>query len=191
MLLIAGVDEVGRGPLIGDVVTAAVILDPKKPIEGLRDSKKLSAKKREYLSIQIQARALAWSIGRCTPDEIDQLNILQATMLAMTRAVSALIIQPDSVLVDGNRCPHWQYQSEAIVRGDDLYPQIAAASILAKVTRDSDMLSLHAIYPQYGFDRHKGYPTADHLAALAIYGPLACHRKSFKPVQHALLKRAT
>jgi ribonuclease HII len=188
-LLVAGVDEVGRGPLVGDVVTAAVILDPNKPIEGLRDSKKLSEKKREYLNLQIQEHALAWAIGRCSPQEIDQLNILQATMLAMTRAVAALSVQPDKVLVDGNRCPNWHYHSEAIVKGDDLFQQIAAASIVAKVARDNDMVNLHKQYPAYGFDRHKGYPTAAHFAALAEHGPLDCYRKSFKPVQHAIQKQ--
>lgn len=184
--LIAGVDEVGRGPLIGDVVTAAVILDPLRPIEGLRDSKKLSAKKRESLDIEIREKALAWAIGRCSPVEIDELNILQATMLAMTRAVAALSVQPNKVLVDGNRCPNWTYNSEAIVKGDDLFPQIAAASIIAKVARDNDMLSLHNQFPMYGFDKHKGYPTAVHMQALAEYGPLESHRKSFKPVQKAI-----
>jgi len=186
--LVAGVDEVGRGPLVGDVVTAAVILDPHSPIEGLRDSKKLSEKKRESLSVLIKEQAMAWSIGRCTPDEIDTFNILQATMLAMHRAVSQLSVQPDMVLVDGNRCPNWQYQSEAIVKGDDLHAQIAAASIIAKVERDKDMLDLHIQHSQYGFDKHKGYPTAVHLAALDKYGPLAGHRKSFKPVQNAIEK---
>ncbi|WP_371192615.1 ribonuclease HII [Glaciecola sp. SC05] len=187
--LIAGVDEVGRGPLIGDVVTAAVILDPKKPIEGLRDSKKLSAKKREYLNLQIQEHAIAWAIGRCSPTEIDELNILQATMLAMTRAVAGLNVKPHKVLVDGNRCPNWEYESEAIVKGDDLFQEIAAASIIAKVARDNDMVMLHQQYPEYGFERHKGYPTAAHLAALNEYGPLESHRKSFKPVQNAIQKQ--
>ncbi|MFC4700015.1 ribonuclease HII [Glaciecola siphonariae] len=187
-MLIAGVDEVGRGPLVGDVVTAAVILDPKHPIEGLRDSKKLSAKKREALNLLIKEHALAWAIGRCTPSEIDKLNILQATMLAMTRAVEALAIAPDKVLVDGNRCPNWRYQSEAIVKGDDLYKEIAAASIIAKVARDNDMLCLHNQFPEYGFDQHKGYPTAMHLSALAKYGALDSHRKSFKPVQRSTLR---
>lgn len=186
--LIAGVDEVGRGPLVGDVVTAAVILDPKQPIEGLRDSKKLSAKMREYLNLQIQEKALAWSIGRCSPQEIDELNILQATMLAMTRAVQGLSVTPTKVLVDGNRCPNWEYNSEAIVKGDDLFQQIAAASIIAKVARDNDMVVLHRQYPQYGFDRHKGYPTAAHFAALSEYGALECYRKSFKPVQKVMQK---
>jgi ribonuclease HII len=188
-ILIAGVDEVGRGPLIGDVVTAAVILDPANPIEGLRDSKKLSEKKREFLDIQIREKALAWAIGRCTPTEIDELNILQATMLAMTRAVDGLSIRPDKVLVDGNRCPKWRYESEAIVKGDDLFAQIAAASIIAKVARDNDMIALHNQFPLYGFNKHKGYPTAVHMQALAEHGPLDSHRKSFKPVQQAIIAK--
>lgn len=185
--LIAGVDEVGRGPLVGDVVTAAVILDPSHPIEGLKDSKKLSASKREFLSEQIQNYALAWALGRATVQEIDELNILHATMLAMKRAVDALSIVPDKVLVDGNRCPRWQYASEAIVKGDSLYPQIAAASIIAKVARDKDMLNLHNQYPEYGFDKHKGYPTAQHLSALVQHGALSSHRRSFKPVRDVLI----
>lgn len=187
MTLIAGVDEVGRGPLVGDVVTAAVILDPSHPIEGLKDSKKLSASKREFLSEQIQNYALAWALGRATVQEIDELNILHATMLAMQRAVDALSIVPDKVLVDGNRCPKWSYESEAIVKGDSLYPQIAAASIIAKVARDKDMLNLHNQHPEYGFDKHKGYPTAQHLSALVQHGALSSHRRSFKPVRDVLI----
>jgi ribonuclease HII len=187
MTLIAGVDEVGRGPLVGDVVTAAVILDPSHPIEGLKDSKKLTASKREFLSEQIQKYALAWALGRASVQEIDELNILHATMLAMKRAVDALDIAPDKVLVDGNRCPKWSYPSEAIVKGDSLYPQIAAASIIAKVARDKDMLNLHNQHPEYGFDKHKGYPTAQHMAALVQYGALSSHRRSFKPVQNVLM----
>jgi ribonuclease HII len=185
--LIAGVDEVGRGPLVGDVVTAAVILDPSHPIEGLKDSKKLSASKREFLSEQIQQYALAWALGRASVQEIDELNILHATMLAMKRAVDALGTAPDKVLVDGNRCPNWSYPSEAIVKGDSLYPQIAAASIIAKVARDKEMLNLHNQHPEYGFDKHKGYPTAQHMSALLQYGALSSHRRSFKPVQHVLM----
>lgn len=185
--LIAGVDEVGRGPLVGDVVTAAVILDPANPIVGLKDSKKLSASKREFLSAQIQQYALAWSLGRASVQEIDELNILHATMLAMKRAVDGLIITPHKVLVDGNRCPNWSYASEAIVKGDSLYPQIAAASIIAKVARDKDMLNLHNQHPEYGFDKHKGYPTAQHMSALAEHGALNSHRSSFKPVQNVLM----
>ena len=186
--LIAGVDEVGRGPLVGDVVTAAVILDPNRPIDGLNDSKKLSEKKREQLAPLIRERALAWSIGRASPREIDELNILHATMLAMARAVQGLAVTPDWVRVDGNRLPRWHYAGEAVVRGDALYPEIAAASILAKVVRDQDMYVLDKQYPVYGFAQHKGYPTASHLAALAQYGPLDVYRKSFKPVRLALEK---
>jgi ribonuclease HII len=185
--LIAGVDEVGRGPLVGDVVTAAVILNPSHPIEGLKDSKKLSASKREFLSEQIQQYALAWALGRASVQEIDELNILHATMLAMKRAVDALGTAPDKVLVDGNRCPNWSYPSEAIVKGDSLYPQIAAASIIAKVARDKEMLNLHNQHPEYGFDKHKGYPTAQHMSALLQYGALSSHRRSFKPVQNVLM----
>ncbi|MCW8107555.1 ribonuclease HII [Alteromonas ponticola] len=181
--LIAGVDEVGRGPLIGDVVTAAVILDPAKPIAGLTDSKKLSAKKREGYAELIKQNAIAWAIGRASPEEIDSLNILHATLLAMARAVDNLIIKPTFVRVDGNRIPQWTYAAEAVVKGDSLHAEISAASILAKVTRDDDMLALHERYPQYGFDGHKGYPTQAHFAALAKHGVLPMHRKSFKPVQ--------
>lgn len=187
--LIAGVDEVGRGPLVGDVVTAAVILDPKSPIAGLTDSKKLSEKKREYLFDVIQQKALSWSIGRASPKEIDDINILQATMLAMTRAVEGLHIQPEFVRVDGNRCPKWLYKSEAIVKGDLYHAEISAASILAKVTRDREMLLLDKSFPQYGFAGHKGYPTKHHMQALEEYGPIKEHRFSFKPVQLAAAKR--
>ncbi len=187
--LVAGVDEVGRGPLVGDVVTAAVILDPTKPIAGLADSKKLSEKKREALALLIQQNALSWAIGRASPQEIDELNILQATMLAMTRAVQALSIQPEHVMVDGNRCPKWGYSSEAIVKGDGLIAQISAASIIAKVARDNEMLILDRAYPEYGFAQHKGYPTAFHLSKLAELGPLPQYRMSFKPVQLSLAAR--
>jgi ribonuclease HII len=187
--LIAGVDEVGRGPLVGDVVTAAVILDPLNAIEGLTDSKKLSEKKREQLFFIIKERALSWSIGRASPLEIDELNILHATMLAMQRAVGALHIQPDFVRVDGNRCPNWHYESEAIVKGDLLHAEISAASILAKVTRDLEMVALDQSYPQYGFARHKGYPTKQHILALEQHGPIKQHRFSFKPVQLAAATR--
>ena len=181
--LIAGVDEVGRGPLVGDVVKAAVVLDPAKPIEGLTDSKKLSEKKRNALSEEIKAKALYWSIGRASPEEIDKLNILHATMLAMTRAVDALGVTPNFVRVDGNRLPAWNYPSEAVVKGDSLHAEISAASIIAKVERDNDMLVLHEAYPQYNFAGHKGYPTKAHFAALAEFGVLDCYRKSFKPVR--------
>ena len=187
--LIAGVDEVGRGPLVGDVVTAAVILDPSKPIPGLADSKKLSEKKRDALAVLIQQHALCWAIGRASPQEIDELNILHATMLAMTRAVQALRIQPDHVMVDGNRCPKWQYSSEAIVKGDGLIAEISAASIIAKVARDQEMQDLDKAYPAYGFAKHKGYPTAFHLSKLAELGPLPQYRMSFKPVQLSLAAR--
>lgn len=187
--IIAGVDEVGRGPLVGDVVTAAVILDPNYPIAGLADSKKLSEKKRLLLAKEIQQHALAWSIGRASPQEIDELNILHATMLAMTRAVQGLTIQPNHVMVDGNRCPDWEYSSEAIVKGDGLIAEISAASIIAKVTRDQEMTDLDNQYPEYGFAKHKGYPTAFHLAKLAELGPLPQYRMSFRPVQQSLAAR--
>lgn len=186
--LIAGVDEVGRGPLVGDVVTAAVILDPKNPISGLDDSKKVSAKKREGLYQEIVEKSLAWSVGRASPVEIDSLNILHATMLAMCRAVEGLSVQPQHVMVDGNRCPDWEYSSEAVVKGDGLIAEISAASIIAKVTRDREMLSLHQAHPEYGFDQHKGYPTKFHLEKLAQLGPLKEYRVSFKPVRLALAK---
>lgn len=187
--LIAGVDEVGRGPLVGDVVTAAVILDPASPILGLTDSKKLSEKKREALFDKIIEHALCFSIGRASPAEIDELNILHATMLAMTRAVDGLRVSPDFVRVDGNRCPKWQYASEAIVKGDLLHGEISAASIIAKVTRDREMAILHEKYPQYGFAKHKGYPTKLHVEALQQHGPTPHHRFSFKPVQLAASSR--
>ncbi|MFC0309160.1 ribonuclease HII [Gallibacterium trehalosifermentans] len=182
--LIAGVDEVGRGPLIGAVVTAAVILDPNQPILGLADSKKLSEKKRLILAEEIKAKALAWSLGRAEASEIDHLNILQATMLAMCRAVQGLAIQPDFVLIDGNRIPQaLGIPAQAVVKGDSLVAEISAASILAKVARDQEMVELHQKYPDYGFDRHKGYPTAFHLEMLAKYGILPEHRRSFAPVK--------
>ncbi len=183
---IAGVDEVGRGPLVGDVVTAAVILNPQAPIAGLTDSKKLSARRRERIAEDIRQSALAWSIGRATPQEIDELNILHATMLAMQRAVEGLSVTPSLVRVDGNRAPQWQYATETIIKGDALFAEISAASILAKVTRDADMHDLDVQYPHYGFAGHKGYPTKAHFAALAEYGVLPCYRKSFKPVQARL-----
>ncbi len=182
--LIAGVDEVGRGPLVGAVVTAAVILDPERPITGLADSKKLSEKKRLLLAEEIKEKALAWSLGRAEATEIDQLNILQATMLAMCRAVQGLHIQPDFVLIDGNRIPAaLNIAAQAVVKGDSLVAEISAASILAKVARDQEMLLLHQKYLQYGFDRHKGYPTKLHLEMLEKYGILAEHRQSFAPVK--------
>jgi len=184
--LIAGVDEVGRGPLVGDVVTAAVILDPAKPIEGLTDSKKLSEKKRIALAKEIKANALFWAIGRATPEEIDKLNILHATMLAMKRAVEGLAVVPDFVRVDGNRLPDWAYAAEAVVKGDSLHAEISAASIIAKVARDNDMIALDELHPEYGFAGHKGYPTKAHFEALAANGVLNCYRKSFKPVKALL-----
>jgi len=185
-LRIAGVDEVGRGPLAGDVVTAAVILDPARPIQGLRDSKKLSETRRQQLAEQIMEHALAWSVARASVAEIDELNILQASLLAMHRAVAALAPQPEYVLVDGNRLPRWQYASEPVVKGDDRVAAIAAASILAKVQRDSELVELGRQYPGYGFDRHKGYPTAVHLEALRTLGVTPAHRKSFAPVKNLL-----
>lgn len=187
--LIAGVDEVGRGPLVGDVVTAAVILDPARPIAGLNDSKKLSARKREALALEIRDKALAFAIARASVAEIDHLNILHATMLAMQRAVLALPLQPTLVLVDGNRAPQLPMAVQTLVGGDGREPAISAASILAKVTRDGEMAELARRYPAYGFDRHKGYPTADHLAALARHGALAEHRRSFRPVAEVLAQQ--
>ncbi|MFS2222759.1 ribonuclease HII [Pantoea sp. B65] len=184
---IAGVDEVGRGPLVGAVVTAAVILDPARPIKGLADSKKLSEKRRLALYDEIKANALAWSVGRAEPEEIDRLNILHATMLAMQRAVAALPLAPDYVLIDGNRCPALPMPSLAVVKGDSLVAEISAASIIAKVTRDREMTELDKLFPQYGFARHKGYPTAFHLEKLTQHGVTAHHRRSFAPVRNALL----
>lgn len=183
MMLVAGVDEVGRGPLIGNVVTAAVILDPNRPIAGLTDSKKLSERKRERFFPEIMEKSLCWAIGEATPAEIDQLNIYQATMLAMTRAVRGLATCPDFVKVDGNKVPDWPWDSEAIIKGDLTVPEISAASILAKVTRDRQMQALDKQYPEFGFAQHKGYPTKLHLEKLQQFGPLAEHRRSFKPVK--------
>ncbi len=188
---IAGVDEVGRGPLVGDVVTAAVILDPDNPIEGLKDSKKLSEKKREILSLEIKKKAIAWSIGRASPEEIDTLNILHATMLAMQRAVQGLKVTPDFILVDGNRTPTFAnnkgiIDSQAVVKVDDRVIEISAASILAKVTRDNEMIALDKLYPDYGFAKHKGYPTKVHLEKIIELGVLDCYRQSFKPVARVL-----
>lgn len=183
---IAGVDEVGRGPLVGAVVTAAVILDPNQPIIGLTDSKKLSEKRRLVLAEEIKAKALAWSLGRAEPEEIDTLNILHATMLAMQRAVAGLAIQPDVVLIDGNRCPSLPMPAQAVVKGDSLVAEISAASILAKVARDQEMAELDKQFPDYGFAQHKGYPTSLHFAKLAELGATPFHRKSFAPVAKAL-----
>lgn len=184
--LLCGVDEVGRGPLAGDVVTAAVILDPAQPIEGLNDSKKLSEKKRDLLFEEIQQKAMSFAIARATVAEIDELNILQASLLAMKRAVELLPIQPEHVLVDGNKIPKWQYSSEAVVSGDARVPAIAAASILAKVTRDREMVAFDQTFPGYGFAKHKGYPTKVHLQALAELGVSEIHRRSYAPVRKFL-----
>jgi len=180
--LIAGVDEVGRGPLAGPVIAAAVILDPKHKIQGLADSKLLTAKKREYLANKIKECARAWSIGRAEVEEIDRINILQASLLAMQHAVLALAVLPSLVLVDGNRCPKLNCPSQAIIKGDQKIAEISAASILAKVYRDAEMCSLDTVYPDYGFAKHKGYGTAQHLQALKERGPLPIHRRSFAPV---------
>jgi ribonuclease HII len=187
---IAGVDEVGRGPLVGDVVTAAVILDPNNPIVGLADSKKLTEKKRLLLAEEIKAKALCYCVARATVQEIDELNILNATMLAMSRAVAGLSQQPDFVFVDGNRIPKLTMDAQAVVKGDGLVAEISAASILAKVTRDQEMVELDAAYPEYGFAGHKGYPTKAHFEALEQHGVTPHHRRSFKPVQQALLKHS-
>ena len=189
--LVAGVDEAGRGPLAGPVVAAAVILDPENPIAGLRDSKKLSAKQREKLSAEIQSHAIAWAIAQAEVEEIDNINILQASLLAMQRAVQDLTEQGFStqiqrVLVDGNRCPNLPYPAEAIIKGDMTEPAISAASILAKVARDQMMEALHEQYPVYEFNKHKGYPTVRHRQLLGYHGPCPSHRRSFAPVARSL-----
>jgi ribonuclease HII len=184
--IIAGVDEVGRGPLVGNVVAAAVVLDPNNPIEGLADSKKLTEKRRNALNIEILEKSLSWCIASATPAEIDELNILHASMLAMQRAVEGLAITPDFAYIDGNRCPSLNCASEAVVKGDSKIAEISAASIIAKVARDSEMKDLDLLHPEYGFAKHKGYPTALHFEALAKYGPLPQHRRSFKPVKKLL-----
>jgi ribonuclease HII len=185
-ILIVGVDEVGRGPLAGDVVTAAVILDDNNPIQGLADSKKLTEKRREFLENIIKEKALAWSLGRANPKEIDELNILQATLLAMKRAVEGLAIKPSHALVDGHQAPNLACPVTTIIKGDQSEPAIAAASILAKVARDREMQAMEELYPGYGFAQHKGYPTKQHQQALMELGPTIIHRRSFKPVQLAL-----
>lgn len=182
-LLTAGVDEVGRGPLCGDVVTAAVILDPNNPIAGLNDSKKLTEKRREALYLEIKEKALSFCIARASVAEIDELNILQASLLAMHRAVAGLSVQPEFVLVDGNRVPNWPYRAQAVVKGDSRVPAIAAASILAKVTRDREMAEFDTVYPGYGMAGHKGYPTKVHLEALKQLGITPIHRRSYAPVR--------
>lgn len=190
LIWICGVDEAGRGPLVGAVVAGAVVLDPNNPIEGLKDSKKLSAARREYLYEQIMEKAKACGVGEASPLEIDHINILQATMLAMRRAIEDLATRlggwPDKALIDGNRCPELPIAAEAIVRGDAKEPAISAASIVAKVTRDRQMMALHELYPEYGFAQHMGYPTEAHFAALKQYGACDQHRRSFSPVRKVL-----
>ena len=181
--IICGVDEAGRGPLAGPVFAAAVILDPARPIDGLRDSKKLTEARRDELAIEIKTYALAWSIAQCSEQEIDELNILQATMQAMRRAVEGLAMLPTLALIDGNRCPVMGVRSEAIIKGDDKVPAISAASILAKTARDHALRQLHLQYPHYAFDQHKGYPTELHLERLRLHGISPVHRKSYAPVR--------
>lgn len=184
---IAGVDEAGRGPLVGSVVAAAVILDPNNPVEGLNDSKKLTEKKREKLFIEIREKALAWAIAEASAAEIDEHNILQASLLAMRRAVEALPVQPEHVLVDGNKIPQGLAMScDAVVGGDALHAEISAASILAKVTRDHQMIEMDQKHPQFGFAKHKGYPTKAHFEAIALHGVIDEHRRSFGPVKKVL-----
>ncbi len=183
---IAGVDEVGRGCLAGPVVAAAVILDPNRPIKGLRDSKKLSAKKRDELAEEIKEKALAWSVAAMGPEVIDKINILQATLEAMKAAVEKLPVEPDFVQVDGNKLPKWKWLSEAVVKGDDKVEWISAASIIAKTTRDAYMCKIAKLYPQYGFEHHVGYGTAEHIKALKAYGPTPIHRKTFAPVREVI-----
>lgn len=190
LIWICGVDEAGRGPLVGAVVAGAVVLDPNKPIDGLKDSKKLTAARREFLYKQIIEKSKAWGVGEASPTEIDSINILQATMLAMRRAIEDLTTRlggwPDKALIDGNRCPELPIAAEAIIKGDAKEPAISAASILAKVTRDRQMMLLHERHPEYGFAQHMGYPTAAHFAALKQYGACVEHRRSFSPVRKVL-----
>ncbi len=183
---ICGVDEAGRGPLAGPVYAAAVILDPAKPIPGLKDSKLLSETKRNFLAARIREHSIAWAVALASVEEIDRLNILQATLLAMQRAVAGLGVLPDEAWIDGNRCPTLLCRARAIVQGDRLHAVISAASILAKTARDAEMRRLHQHFPQYSFDRHKGYPTPEHLALLARHGPSEIHRRSFAPVRRIL-----
>ena len=188
-MIVCGVDEAGRGPLAGPVYAAAVILDPGRPIAGLKDSKLLSERKRDFLRKEIEERSSAWAIAIATVEEIDRINILQASLLAMRRAVEQLAVRPDEAWIDGNRAPKLSCRTRTIVQGDRLHPVISAASILAKTARDAEMLSLHKRFPEYGFDRHKGYPTPEHLASLEKHGPCVIHRRSFAPVQlHLHLK---
>jgi len=185
--LLAGADEAGRGPLVGNVVAAAVILDQEQPIEGLADSKKLSAKRRESLAAEIMQKAKAWAVVSVSAVDIDRINILQASLLAMKQAVEQLSVTPDHVFIDGNRCPEMACPATAIVKGDARVAEISAASILAKVARDEQMQELHTVFPQYGFDQHKGYPTKAHMAALAEHGPCPEHRRSYAPVRKCLV----
>lgn len=187
--LVVGVDEVGRGPLAGPVVAGAVILNPQKPIDGLADSKRLSEKRRDALAKEIRSNALAWALGRAEAEEIDTINILQASLLAMRRAVLALDRRPDFALIDGNRCPDLPCESEAIVKGDARIPEISAASIIAKVARDTEMCEMDELYPGYGLASHKGYPSKQHLEALARLGVTPIHRRSFGPVRRLLDNR--
>ena len=190
LIWICGVDEAGRGPLVGSVVAGAVVLDPENPIEGLKDSKKLTAARREFLYEQIMVKAKAWGVGEASPTEIDNINILQATMLAMRRAIEDLASRlgtwPDKALIDGNRCPDLPIAAVAIIKGDTKEPAISAASIVAKVTRDRQMQLLHERHPQYGFAQHMGYPTEAHFAALKEFGVCEEHRRSFSPVRKVL-----
>ena len=190
LIWVCGVDEAGRGPLVGSVVAGAVVLDPNRPIDGLKDSKKLTAARREFLYEHIIERSKAWGVGEASPTEIDSINILQATMLAMRRAIEDLAERlggwPDKALIDGNRCPELPIAAEAIIKGDAKEPAISAASILAKVTRDRQMMLLHERHPEYGFSQHMGYPTAAHFAALKQYGACVEHRRSFSPVRKVL-----
>ena len=188
MTLTCGVDEAGRGPLAGPVYAAAVILDPARPVAGLADSKTLTPRQRETLALEVRLRAVAWAVASASVEEIDTLNILQASLLAMRRAVEQLAVTPQLVLVDGLHRPRLTIPVRAIVRGDATVAEIAAASIIAKVARDTEMLELHQQHPQYGFDRHKGYPTSAHLAALRKHGVSAVHRRSFAPVRSLLLR---
>jgi ribonuclease HII len=181
--MVCGVDEAGRGPLAGPVYAAAVILNPERRVNGLADSKVLSAERREILAERIKERAVAWSIASATVEEIDRINIFQAAMLAMRRAVEALAVRPDEAWIDGNHCPELSCRSRAIVDGDAKHKMISAASILAKTARDAEMCALHERYPQYGFDRHKGYSTPEHFESLAKFGPCEIHRRSFDPVK--------
>ena len=190
LIWVCGVDEAGRGPLVGAVVAGAVVLDPSNPIEGLRDSKKLTPARREFLYEQIMEKAKAWGVGQASPKEIDDINILQATMLAMRRAIEDLTVRlgawPDKALIDGNRCPELPISAEAIIKGDAKEPAISAASIIAKVTRDRQMQALDRLHPQYGFAQHMGYPTEAHFAALKAFGACDEHRRSFAPVRKVL-----